>query len=90
MANIVPLKHEYYQWYCPHQNCLKLIKIKYLKKKKKKVTNCKWSLATIWQIMFSLTNVTITAQITESLVKEKIDKTANPAVISSIKLFSDT
>ena len=40
--------------------------------------------------MFSLTNETITAQITESLVKEKIDKTANPAVISSIKLFSDT
>ena len=35
-------------------------------------------------------NVTITAQITESLVKEKIDKTANPAVISSMKLFSDT
>ena len=35
-------------------------------------------------------NVTSTAQITESLVKEKIDKTANPAVISSMKLFSDT
>lgn len=87
MANIVPLKHEYYQWYCSHQNCLKLIKIKY---KKKRVTNCKWSLATIWQIMLSLTNVIITAQITESLVKEKIDETANPAVISLMKLFSDT
>ena len=56
----------------------------------KKVTNCKWSIATIWQIMLSLTNVTITAQITESLVKEKIDKTANPEVISLMKLFSDT
>lgn len=40
--------------------------------------------------MLSLTNVIIMAQITESLVKEKIDETANPAVISLMKLFSDT
>ena len=40
--------------------------------------------------MLSLTNVTIMAQISESLVKEKIDKTANPEVISLMKLFSDT
>lgn len=40
--------------------------------------------------MLSVTNVIITAQITESLVKEKIDETANPAVISLMKLFSDT